>query len=295
VIETTGTADPVPLLQTLVDDPQVRPFLRVDGLITVVDGRNANGQLDAHFQCVKQVAVADRVLISKADLVGPADISALERRILALNPGVDIDTVLHGEVDPALILEAAPALREERPATVEAWLSEDAVRAAERARAQGGRCEGGHDHEGAAAHDHHHHHHHHHHHDDVGTFSVRHEAPVHPAGLKLWLDLLSVFLGPNLLRVKGLMNVDGTPVVVNLVQHVCHPPEELPVWPGASRESRIVFITRGVERAALESTLEALSFRPGAGLPPGRLDPAAYARFTSIMERFRAPGASIEP
>ena len=113
--------------------------------------------------------------------------------------------------------------------------------------------------------------------------------PVEPAGLELWLDLLASYRGPNLLRVKGLINVAGRPVVVHPVQHLFHPPPRLAAWPDADRRSRIVFITHGIERTDIDTTLDALDFKPDSGAGPGNLDPSDYARFLSLVKRFEEP------
>lgn len=283
VIETSGMADPVPLLQTLVADADVRPFFHLDSLVTLLDARNGPAQLDTHFQSVKQVAVADRVLITKSDLVSNEVVGQLTARIGALNPGVPVDVVLHGDVDPSMVFGLGLETRVHSGGEVEDWLNDAAREAASAARSKTKAHTDSHIHDQQI---------HHHHDDAILTFGFRSDKIVHPAGLKLWLDLLSVFQGPGLLRVKGLVNVEGRPVVVNTVQHVCHPPEALDEWPGNDRSSRIVFITVGLERAALESTLTALDFRPSGKSDGARIDTADYRRFTAILEGIRSSTGS---
>lgn len=282
VIETTGTADPVPLLQTILEDSDVQPFFRLDGLITVVDALNGESQLDQHFQSVKQAAVADRIVISKPDLVDEPGLERLARRLQHLNPGVPVDVAAHGRMPPARLTGASLDPRYARGGDVEAWLSESACAALEKARAASAACDHEHGPDEAS----------HHHADAVQTFSVRRDSVIHPAGLKLWLDLLSIFQGPRLLRVKGILNVAGRPVVVNLVQHASHPPESLDSWPGDDRDTRIVFITHGLQRADLESTLEALDFEPQVRAGTKHIDAADYQRFTGILARFRGAAGS---
>jgi G3E family GTPase len=122
--------------------------------------------------------------------------------------------------------------------------------------------------------------------DSVQSFSVRHDKPVTRAGLMLWLDMLAGMKGRDLLRVKGVLNVEGEPVVIHAVQRVVHEPMPLPAWPDADRSSRIVFITRGIARDAIERTLDVLGYAPPR---PDRsqIDPEAYARFVSAVGRFR--------
>ena len=110
--------------------------------------------------------------------------------------------------------------------------------------------------------------------------------------MNLWLDLLSVYQGPSLLRVKGLLNVEGRPVLINVVQHACHPPRTLDDWPDGDRSSRIVFITHGLDRTRLETTLEALTFVPSVRPGHRLVDGGDYRRFTGILERFRGAGPS---
>ena len=122
----------------------------------------------------------------------------------------------------------------------------------------------------------------------VSSFAVRREGAVSAAGLMAWLNLLAALKGANLLRVKGLVNVEGRPVAVHAVQSVIHEPVELERWPSADRDSRIVFITRDMARAELEATLPALDLaarRPGQGVA---IDPEAYARFARAAAGFRA-------
>ena len=298
VIETTGIADPVPMVQTLVEDEDVKPFFRLDGIVSVVDALNAEQQLEHHFQSVKQVAVADRVLLTKPDLVNDATLERLTGRVNALNPGVAVDVVMHGEIDPAQILGNESGLRAGRGADVETWLGESACEAIARARAASNVCDHSSDHGDHREHGEHGDrgghgdHPHHHHGDSILTFSIRRAIRVHPAGLKLWLDLLSVYQGPSLLRVKGILNVEGRPVLINVVQHACHPPRTLDEWPDDDRSSRIVFITHGLERGTLEATLEALTFVPADRSGERLIDRGDYRRFTGIVERFRGAGPS---
>ena len=271
------------MVQTLVGDEHVRPFFRLDGVVTVVDALNGEQQLDRHFQSVKQVALADRVLLTKPDLVNETTLERLTERVGALNPGVAVDVVMHGELDPARVLGNDPGARAGRGTDVDSWLGASACEAIDRARAAGGVCDHGTDDGGHA---------HHHHGDAIRTFSIRRAIRVHPAGLKLWLDLLSVYQGPSLLRVKGILNVEDRPVLVNVVQHACHPPRTLDEWPDDDRSSRLVFITLGLEQARLETTLDALTFVPAARSGARLVDREDYRRFTGILERFRGAAPS---
>lgn len=121
----------------------------------------------------------------------------------------------------------------------------------------------------------------------IRSFCVHFERPVTGTGLAAWLALLASMRGAELLRVKGLLNVEGRPVVVHAVQSVIHEPQELPGWPDAERRSRLVFITRGLERSRIERTLAALEFDSGGLTARGAFDRRAYERFLALVRHFR--------
>lgn len=256
VIETTGLADPAPILHTLIADGDVTKWYRLDSVVAVVDAVNGLDQFDTHFESVKQAAVADRIVISKTDLCDEGSVSALAARLADINPGAVQYKAVMGGIEPEKLFGADERLRD-----IDSWLDVDA-------------------HEGGHAHGRH---------DGIRTFSVTRDDPVDPAGLELWLDLLASYQGPNLLRVKGIINVAGEPVVVHAVQHLFHPPLRLDAWPDGDRRSRIVFITHGIERTDIDETLGALGFKPEQAAPPGQMDPADYARFVSIVRRLEEP------
>ncbi len=261
VIETTGLADPAPILHTLIADPDVTAYYRLDSVVAVVDAVNADSQFDTHFESVKQAAVSDRIVISKTDLATKDAVSGLTARLRGVNPGAAIFQAVMGEIEPDRLFGAGIGSVKGYAGGVSAWLDADA-------------------HDGR---------HTHHRHDGIRTFTVTREVPVEPAGLELWLDLLASYRGPNLLRVKGLLNVAGKPVVVHAVQHLFHPPLALDAWPDGDRRSRIVFITHGIGRTDIDATLDALDFKlePPAG--PAVPDPSNYARFLSLVKRFEEP------
>ena len=262
LVETTGLADPVPLMETLCEDPHVAERYRPNGVVTMVDGVNAPAQLDELAEPIKQVAIADRLLVSKTDLA-PADaLERLEARLRALNPGAPIVRVVTIEADAETAL--GPAWQPEGEGTFD-W-----VAAAQRvAHASGGTTA---PHLAASS--------------ELRTFTLRRDAPATRAGLVLWLDKLAGLKGARLLRMKGVLNVEGEPVAVHAVQRIVHEPVFLPRWPDAERASRLVFVTRGLEREAVEATLDVLGFaldaRGGVAL-----DPATFARFVAASARFR--------
>jgi len=267
LVETTGLADPVPVLRTLASEEVIAQRLRTGAVITLVDGVNGAGQLDDCPESVKQAAVADCLLVTKSDLAGKPALARLRKRLAGINPGAQLHDVVRGEILPALLFDAAlddPAAKRER---VERWLNEAAFVKAERAPLHAKRGKHG---------------------NNVNAFAVRREEPVSAAGLMAWLNLLVALKGANLLRVKALVNVEGRPVVVHAVQSVIHEPVELDAWPSADRSSRIVFITRDMKRAELEATLPALDVAARQRDAGVAIDPEAYARFASAAAGFRA-------
>jgi G3E family GTPase len=197
------------------------------------------GQLDAHEEARRQVAVADRLVLTKTDLVA-AD--GLEMRLRRLNPGAPLLVADHGVVEPADILDAGLFDATGKIADVAAWLRAEAF-----ADAPG---------------DHHHHHHHdvNRHDADIQAFCLTYDAPLHWQGVGTCLQMLIGTRGESLLRVKGILNLVGQdrPLAIHGVQHMFHEPVLLPAWPeGDPRTSRIVFITRGLDRATIEHSMAA--------------------------------------
>ncbi|MHC2337209.1 CobW family GTP-binding protein [Bradyrhizobium sp. USDA 4454] len=245
LVETTGLADPAPIVQLLLNNPLVSHFLRLDAVVTTVDAANAIHQLDRQYEAVKQVALADRLLITKSDLVN--DVDALERRLRRLNPGARIARVTHGEIDPDRLFGAALVDPEKQTVDVERWLN---------AQAFAGSCVDRHAHPAHDDHDDHDHHHDGSHHINHGhdaaitSFALTFDEPLDWMAVAQWLAYLRHARGEDLLRVKGILNLrdEATPVAIHGVHHVFHPPVALAGWPDADRRSRIVFITRGIAR-----------------------------------------------
>jgi G3E family GTPase len=268
VVETTGLADPVPIMQTVVTDEQMAACYRLHGVVTLVDGVHGTEQFDRNAESVKQAAVADALLVSKPDLAGVARVNALRERLARINPGADVHEALRGDVDPAFLFRDTPYDAGSKSPDVERWLKEEAF-----ARA-------------GESHAHRHHHRDVNRHDDrIRAFCLYYDLPITRAGLAMWLTTLAGLRGANLLRLKGLLNVEGEPVVVQAVQTIVHESVTLPAWPGSERRSRIVFITRDMERAELERTFDAFTLQR-APTGPG-LDPRAYADFLQAMRGFR--------
>ena len=236
VIETTGLADPAPILATLLSDPVAASAYRLDGIVTVVDAVNGPATLDAQPEAVRQVAVADRIVLSKTDLAGP---SGLRERLRRLNPAAPIVVADHGAVAPDAILHAGLFDAGGKIPDVRAWLDAEAF--------------------ADAAHGYDRHHHDPNRHDArIQAFCLTFDQPLHWQGIGPWLEMLIATRGKNLLRVKGILNLAGQekPVVIQGVQHLFHPPALLPAWPeGDPRTSRLVFITRDLPREVVEAGL----------------------------------------
>ncbi len=252
VIETTGLADPAPILHTLMTDPSVTRHYRLDGVITTVDAAHGNDTLDRQMESVKQAAVADRLLITKADLADNKSLQALQDRLRALNPAAPQIIAENGEVDPAVLLDAGLYDPKTKSLDVQSWLNAEAF--ADHAD---------HDHNHGHGTDENGHHHHHDHHDvnrhdaHIKAVCLTIDKPIPGEALDLWLEALLSLRGEDFLRVKGLINVEGLnkPVVLHGVQHIFHAPVRLKEWPSDDHRSRIVFITRNIDEAELRDTL----------------------------------------
>lgn len=249
LIETTGLADPAPILHTLMNDDMLTRDYRLDGVVAVVDAANGAATLAAHGESVKQAAVADRIVLSKTDLAGEEDIDGLTRRLTALNPAAPRFCAVHGRIDPAALFGAGLYDPETKTADVRRWLRAEAYAdaAADHARDDD-------------RHDHDHHHDANRHGDDIRAFTLTWDRPVAWERFADWADMLVTLYGEHILRLKGLLDVAGEerPVVVHGVQHVFHPPGRLPQWPGdMDRRTRLVFIVKGLEPEMFDHTMRA--------------------------------------
>jgi G3E family GTPase len=255
IIETTGLADPAPILHTLMTDRLLGVRYRLDGVITTVDAATGQATLDRQIESVKQAAVADRLLLTKTDLVGPQETAALMQRLRALNPAAPILQALNGAVDPARLFDAGLYDPKTKSFDVQRWLNAEAY--TEPADDHHDHGEHGH-HDEDADHDHRAHAHDVNRHDEhISAFCVALDTPILAGAFDLWLDVLLAWRGEDMLRIKGILNIEGLPgpIVIHGVQHVFHPMVQLKRWPSADRRSRIVFIGRDLDEAALRDTL----------------------------------------
>jgi G3E family GTPase len=224
VIESTGLADPFPILSTVRSDPALRHHFCLGNVITTVDAVNGARQLDVHPESVKQVAVADRLVLTKTDLATAEETTRLSQRLRHINSDAPLWRAADGGFDADALLSAKD---------YEAW------RPTERGDAPGD---------------------HHRHSDDIRTLALSIDEPIDWARFGVWLTMLLNRHGGALLRVKGILNVAdaGTPVAVHAVQHLVHAPRHLEAWPDADRRSRLVFIARGLDPEVIERSFRAV-------------------------------------
>jgi G3E family GTPase len=242
VIETTGLADPAPVLHTVMVHPYLVLRYRLDGVVTLVDAVNGMATLDAHPEAVKQTAVADRLVLTKTDLLTTPEALAGKEQLITrlhhLNPSAPVLDATAGEATPARLLDCGLYDPERKTADVRRWLAEEAY---------------------AQAHDHEHHDVNRHD-DHIRAFAIATDSAIPMAVLDLFLELLRSVHGPNLLRLKGVVKVaetPDTPVVIHGVQHLLHPPAQLDHWPDDDRRTRLVFVMRDTEPATIRQLFDA--------------------------------------
>ncbi|MGB8575767.1 MAG: GTP-binding protein [Pseudolabrys sp.] len=217
VIETSGLADPSPILQTFATDRALGSVFHIEAVVTVVDAETGLDTLGWSAEARKQAILADRLVITKTDIAGEGASAAVTAQLCALNSGAEILEAVNGELEPTRLTEAAPDQRN-------AFLAEAA------------------------------------HSDGIGSFVLTQEKPIPWAVFARSMDALMQLRGPDLLRVKGFLNVVGCkgPVVVQFVQHLAHPPVELEHWPDETRQSRVVFITRNISEQQVRDLFAAI-------------------------------------
>jgi G3E family GTPase len=248
IIETTGLADPAPVIQALMTMPVARRF-RLQQVVTAVDTQHGLATLDQHLESVKQAAVADDIILTKLD-IGKADVALLRDRLMALNPGARTHQSSPGRIPlPSELAVADIYDPNTKSDDVLQWLNAEAYQAESPSTAPDD--------------DHHHHHEVNRHSPDIGSFCLQFDTPLHWEHVANWLDALVLGHGNDLLRVKGILNIVGrnNPIVVQAVQRLFHPPFELPKWPSNDRTSRIVFITRGLSRDYVTTVFDTIRQR----------------------------------
>ena len=249
VIETTGLADPAPVLHALMRDPLLLNRLRLEGVITVVDGVNGWATLDAHPEALKQVAVADRIVLTKLDLLsgleGEDKMFAIIGRLRQINASARLLTTHRGEATAARLLNMGLFDLDKKSVNVRGWLADEAVARQE------------HHHHDVSRHDAH-----------INSFALREANAISPQGLELFFELLSNYHGTNMLRMKGLIKVSDDPtrpIAVHGVQHVFHPPVRLESWPDGLAETRLVFIVKDIAKEQIEGLFKAFTDQVSGG------------------------------
>ena len=265
IIETTGLADPAPVLHVLMTHPYLVMRYRLDGLVTVVDAVNGAATLDAHAEAVKQVAVADRLVLTKTDLVSRlvgegrvgedrASLNVLRARLHALNPAAPILDAAAGEADASRILNCGLYDPASKIPDVTRWLAVEAY---------------------ADSHHHHGHDHDRNRHDaHIRAFALTTPQAIPAGAFEMFMDLVRSLHGPNLLRVKGVVKLaehPDQPLVVHAVQHLMHPAARLERWPDEDCITRMVFIVRDIEPRVITELFNAFF----GNVAPDRADRAA--------------------
>jgi G3E family GTPase len=246
VIETTGLADPAPIVATFAADPMLKHHFRIGNVVTVVDAECGSSNLDAYEESRRQVAVADRLVVSKIDIAGARKAAQLSARLSRINSTAEI--LQSGETDDASAALLTHDAHDEmtRLGEVSRWIAASVSEVHEH-------DDGDHPH----AHDKH---------GDIRAMLVSADEPLDWAGFGLWLSMLLNRHGSSVLRVKGLVNVVGrdAPVVVQGVQHLIHKPVHLEQWPEGVPRTRLVLIVRGLDEKLIQRSFRAF-MRLGAG------------------------------
>jgi G3E family GTPase len=259
IIETTGLADPAPILHVAMAHPRLSTRLRLESIITLIDAVNAQSTLDNHEEAVKQAAVADLLILSKSDLIeNNIEKDALITRLEHLNPSAKILDRQRDEISPNSFFNHGLYDHNSKSLDVQRWLKDEA--------------DNSHD---SHVHDDHHAHHHHKHnvnrHDaHIHSISITSDEAIDSIALQLFLDLLSSHHGPNLLRFKGIVKIKENPeqpVVIHGVQHIFHPPHTLPAWPDESRQTKLVMITKDMDEEFVKGLFNAFNNVPATDTP----------------------------
>jgi G3E family GTPase len=244
VVETTGLADPAPIAQTLLIDPMLRNQVRLANIVTTVDGMLGADQLGTHEESLRQAAVADRLVITKTDMIQSDRAETLAAALSRLNPTARIFDVNSAHFDANALLTAGVTDPATKLAEVRHWLANTEP---DDAHGQSHHSHGDHVHLGGN------------HSADIQSFSLRVEEEIDWTAFGIWLTVLLHRHGTKILRVKGLLRVPDAagPIVLHGVQHVIHPPVHLDEWPDDDHASRIVFIVQGIDPALLRRSLMA--------------------------------------
>ena len=241
LIETTGLANPVPIIHTLMSSIELIRIYSLDGVITVVDSINGEKTLDLHEESLKQLALAEKIILSKTDIVDKDEINSLIYRIKEINPVSQIVFSKFGNIPLEEIFGLGAYDPYKKSEDVKKWLAAEKYKDKK----------------------HHHHHDVNRHNENIRAFSMMSEKPVNMIAFSFFRDMITAALGANLLRMKGIVNIAGEerPAVIHGVQHIFHPVQWLQIWPDNDRRTKLVFITQNIKKEQIEDF-----FRPLMGL-----------------------------
>ena len=241
LIETTGLANPVPIIHTLMSSIELIRIYSLDGVITVVDSVNGEKTLDLHEESLKQIALAEKIILSKTDIIDKDEIKSLIYRIKEINPVSQIVFSKFGNIPLEEIFGLGAYDPYKKSADVKNWLAAEKYKDKK----------------------HHHHHDVNRHNENIRAFSMMSENPVNMIAFSFFRDMITAALGANLLRMKGIINIAGEerPAVIHGVQHIFHPVQWLETWPDNDRRTKLVFITQNIEKEQIEDF-----FRPLLGV-----------------------------
>ena len=273
VIETTGLADPVPVLQSVIGNPVLAQNFHLDGVVTVIDALNGMPSLDNHEEARRQAAVADRLVISKTTMAEASDVNALAARLMAINPNARIVDADGEEAGKAALLQAGYFDVTAKSPDVARWLAQE-DKAGEHVHDHHAHHHDDHHH--GRGHDHHDHHANgHHSHDDVNrhdasirSFSIVHDQPIDRNAVAMFVDLLRSAHGEKLLRMKAIVMLSddpSRPLVLHAAQWTLHPPARLEAWPGEDRRTRLVLITKDLDEDFVRELFDAFIGKPRVG------------------------------
>ncbi len=275
VIETTGLADPAPVMQSVMGHPAISQHFDLDGVITVVDAVNGLSTIDGFTEAYKQIAVADRLILTKTMLPEAGDTKALVARLRALNPRAPITNGDADEAGSAAILVNGLYDPASKIADVDRWLKDEVAH--DHHDHEHGHGHHSHHDDGEHDHGHQHQHGHDHHHDvnrhgtSIRSYSIIHDQPIDPTALNMFIDLLRSAHGEKLLRMKAIVALTDQPdrpLVLHGVQSIFHMPVRLPAWPeGSDRKTRLVLITKDLSEDYVRELFGAFTGSIGVDRP----------------------------
>ncbi len=243
IIETTGLADPAPIINTIMTSPELAGDYELRSIITTIDATCFTQTHREQFEARKQAAVADCLIVTKTDLVDEQQRMRTEERVRTVNRSAPLVNAVKGVVDIDTLFATPPFSTLDKEADVKKWLDEEAYD------------------------DDHHGHHHdvNRHGEDISAFCITREDPLPERGFMAWIDTLLILMGEKMLRIKGLVNIEGYdgPIIIHGVQHIFYPLHRMEQWPDSDMRTRIVFITNGIDKDSFETSLRSIAGRKG--------------------------------